>query len=515
MILNLFGNSDTSKPCYRLENNGQVVEVDDSEPIKKSGSGCGANAEGGGGFQPGNTCGREDGAEASDAEWEAGKKKRDREFKQRDKERREWYQLAAEMKVTFGLSNQSIYDMAADYGEEKASQIKWMRSELDKARSGEFAEARKEARPALDKLRAKVIETWEKESIKIEEVKSKESDLRKDRAQKNEEHSRLMVEEYQTKKKLEAGEATEKQLDEAIKKTNDAKQVAKKATAAWSAQAQKRIDAEEKLRAKVFAILGKDGTELNKALGESAGRDSNRKAQLTKDVITDELVVRSDDARAFGKVTKEERNGAQSLLISSVNAKFHYEALASNVEYQEGARAHAYPALVRGKYDAALSRGLSEAEARTEATITDKSVFDFNSSKSTYLHEYGHQIEFGNTETARLASDFLSARIKDDEVVGFRDKFGDFYKEDERGADDNFGIAMDALGYGEDSNTRAHYAGKIYKNGSTEVISMGMELLHRNPYEFATNDPEWFDLVSGVVTGRLLVKSQAKARSEN
>lgn len=481
----------------------------------KSGSGCGANAEGGGGFQPGNTCGKEDGAGQSDAEWEAGKKQRDRERKQRDKERREWFQLAAEMKVTLGLSEQEVYDQASDYGDEKANQIKWMRSELDKARSGEFAEARKKARPALDKLRAKVIETWEKESIKIEQVKSKESDLRKDRAQKNDEHSRLMVEEYQIKKKFEAGEATQAQLDEAIKKTNDAKQVAKKATAAWSAQAQKRIDAEEKLRAKVFSILGKDGTELNKSLGESAGRDSNRKAELTKNVITDELVVRSDDARAFGKVTKEERNGAQSLLISSVNSKFHYEALASNVEYQEGARAHAYPALVRGKYDAALSRGLSEAEARAEATITDKSVFDFDSSKSTYLHEYGHQIEFGNTEAARLASDFLSARIKDDEVVSFREKFGDFYKEDERGADDNFGIAMDALGYGENSNTRAHYAGKIYKNGSTEVISMGMELLHRNPYEFATNDPEWFDLVSGVVTGRLLVKSQAKARSEN
>jgi hypothetical protein len=30
----------------------------------KSGSDCGANAEGGGGFQPGNTCGREDGAES-------------------------------------------------------------------------------------------------------------------------------------------------------------------------------------------------------------------------------------------------------------------------------------------------------------------------------------------------------------------------------------------------------------------------------------------------------------------
>jgi hypothetical protein len=37
---------------------------------------------------------------------------------------------------------------------------------------------------------------------------------------------------------------------------------------------------------------------------------------------------------------------------------------------------------------------------------------------------------------------------------------------------------------------------------------MGMELLHKNPAKFAQVDPEWFDLVSGIATGRLLKKTR-------
>jgi hypothetical protein len=37
---------------------------------------------------------------------------------------------------------------------------------------------------------------------------------------------------------------------------------------------------------------------------------------------------------------------------------------------------------------------------------------------------------------------------------------------------------------------------------------MGIELLHENPAKFAKTDPEWFDLVSGIATGRLLKKTR-------
>jgi flagellar basal body-associated protein FliL len=39
------------------------------------------------------------------------------------------------------------------------------------------------------------------------------------------------------------------------------------------------------------------------------------------------------------------------------------------------------------------------------------------------------------------------------------------------------------------------YVGKIYKDGATEVISMGIQYMVRNPALLAEKDPELFDLI--------------------
>jgi hypothetical protein len=36
-------------------------------------------------------------------------------------------------------------------------------------------------------------------------------------------------------------------------------------------------------------------------------------------------------------------------------------------------------------------------------------------------------------------------------------------------------------------------------DGSTEILSMGMELMYRNPVYLAKNDPEMFDFIYSVV----------------
>jgi hypothetical protein len=68
---------------------------------------------------------------------------------------------------------------------------------------------------------------------------------------------------------------------------------------------------------------------------------------------------------------------------------------------------------------------------------------------------------------------------------------------------------------------RAYYTGKDYRSKDreamkmktpTEVLSMGMELMYRDPIRFAKADPEWFDLVSGIVTGRLLKKTRQQRK---
>jgi hypothetical protein len=71
----------------------------------------------------------------------------------------------------------------------------------------------------------------------------------------------------------------------------------------------------------------------------------------------------------------------------------------------------------------------------------------------------------------------------------------------------------------------AYYAGKKYDGqgavnektgsrtyGATEVLSIGMELMARDARAFAAADPEWFDLVAGISTGRILTKTRQQRK---
>jgi len=151
-------------------------------------------------------------------------------------------------------------------------------------------------------------------------------------------------------------------------------------------------------------------------------------------------------------------------------------------------------------------------------------------SVSTISHEYGHQIEFSNPEAAQLSLDFLNKRTKGENPVSFNEKFQfSAYGPDEKGSPDAFAKAIAAV-YGWDesdvsSSRIAHYTGKVYGSKEenskqsgwrnkqpTEVMSIGMELLQHDPVAFAKADPEWFDLVTGICTGRLLTETRNKRR---
>jgi hypothetical protein len=47
------------------------------------------------------------------------------------------------------------------------------------------------------------------------------------------------------------------------------------------------------------------------------------------------------------------------------------------------------------------------------------------------------------------------------------------------------------------------YAGKFYPS-ATEVLSMGLERLYRDPAKFAEQDAEYFKLIVGILHGTLL-----------
>lgn len=114
-------------------------------------------------------------------------------------------------------------------------------------------------------------------------------------------------------------------------------------------------------------------------------------------------------------------------------------------------------------------------------------------SASVVAHEFGHVIEYQNPHIHRLAKGFLADRVGDEKPTRLADKF-EGYGSTEFGRKDSFDRVFD--------EHSAYYIGKQYDD-ATEVISMGLEQLHRDPVKFAENDPEYFDLMIGALQGVL------------
>lgn len=102
----------------------------------------------------------------------------------------------------------------------------------------------------------------------------------------------------------------------------------------------------------------------------------------------------------------------------------------------------------------------------------------------TVIHETGHYIE-QDLEISKMVRGFLNYRIGMNQPIKFneRKELKDRgYDDSEKGVDDDFGKAF---------KNNAHYVGKIYAFGATEILSMGLEKLYKEPEEFIKKDPEY------------------------
>jgi hypothetical protein len=103
------------------------------------------------------------------------------------------------------------------------------------------------------------------------------------------------------------------------------------------------------------------------------------------------------------------------------------------------------------------------------------------------FHEYGHFIEDANAEIRKDVKAFLSDRTKEDKSERLRDIYkNQAYSIKEVSKKDKF---IDA------------YIGKQYSDGSTEVLSMGMQYMIEMPVDFAKKDAEMFDLIYKAMRG--------------
>ncbi len=119
-------------------------------------------------------------------------------------------------------------------------------------------------------------------------------------------------------------------------------------------------------------------------------------------------------------------------------------------------------------------------------------------SEATAVHEMGHQVEYHMPGAQAAAQDFLAHRVKDEKTQKLKTLFSGYgYEADEEGRQDDFGKYFGA------GDHRAYYCGKLYHSGTTEILSMGVEYLYKDPLGFCQKDPEFAGFIIGVLRGTI------------
>lgn len=120
-----------------------------------------------------------------------------------------------------------------------------------------------------------------------------------------------------------------------------------------------------------------------------------------------------------------------------------------------------------------------------------------SSSRTTAYHEIGHWIEYRCPGAQIAVNRFLNARLSrgNADPVPMR-RFGRGYGRGEIGKKDEFDKYLT-------EPSEAYYTGKTYRDGATEVLSMGVQALMSDPVGFCQKDPEYAAFVIGILTGDL------------
>lgn len=114
-----------------------------------------------------------------------------------------------------------------------------------------------------------------------------------------------------------------------------------------------------------------------------------------------------------------------------------------------------------------------------------------NDAQDSAIHELGHLLEESIPGIKEQTAAFLEYRLGDEKPVDLGTVPGGEDMRGEKGRKDNFDRAFDEV--------CAYYVGKTYSGGATEVLSMGLEKLHRDPVGFMATDPEFAGFIIGLL----------------
>lgn len=434
---------------------------------------CGANATGGGGFQPGNTCGKGGGGGGKSSGLAKGKKPSGASGGKKTVAKKKPAKAATKKKV-------------ADKKTKPKKAVKVVKKkEFDPAKS---ADAIVKKLVAVDAKLQKKVESETKKLEKataatktaLEKITSLDSAYvkAKEEAEKNPENKAKQRALARIDKQIEAAAANHQAKVAAYASAKE------KLNAIMEQRSQAGREALQKeISREILEIAGTDGLAANYESSKATIQKTH--ADRLKKIRDPEARARVADAYAF--------------MLEHTNPAIHAGALQPKLSLRGNVRAYAR----RGGFD----RETFEPTAPPEVVVSSRET------PSVVAHEIGHCVEY-NPEATRLAQEFRTRRTAGSQEVSFRSKFGRGYKADERGSPDDFKKAHLAAGYDDkEAEHRAHYTGKRYVSGSTEVISMGVELLKKDPAAFAKADPEWFAFTTGIMTGRLLNESRQKKKA--
>jgi hypothetical protein len=148
-------------------------------------------------------------------------------------------------------------------------------------------------------------------------------------------------------------------------------------------------------------------------------------------------------------------------------------------------------ALLTGGKGSSTLRYMEQIDERAYALESSKMInLGIPPDKATTFHEMAHHIEYENPELAKAAGDWVRERATSNKPQSLNKlEKTDSYDKDEIAYPDKF---------------LAPYVGKVYENGTTEVISMGVERFSspESMVSLYTSDREHFNFTLGVLKRR-------------
>jgi hypothetical protein len=380
---------------------------------------------------------------------------------------------------------------------------------LVKAARDEHKKALDKARKNLDKAQEKADAKFAETTKKFYEAKGAHYDASDRAAKLQEEHAGIIqrLSEDPTNATLQqALERSTGMLEESSKEFESTHKAMERSHKQREKVRQEMRSAVQKaLRKECDSVNKEDGTEERRReqVQHIYGLESHVGAAQFGDVAERSRVI------ASRTVVRQEMKEAQDFAMNAVNPEIHVQAMTTPIVFEESVRASATVREIDHDAKQLVGHATSLGNRSSYTTLSA------NDNASTHVHEMAHHMEWSTPEVRELTNDFLASRTGGESPVQFSKKFPDVgYADDEVGSPDDFSKAFKAAGYSDEHAERlAHYAGKRYDGTMTEVLTMGMELMYKDARTFAASDPEWFDLVFGVASGRILSKTR-KARKE-